>query len=604
MRRFSENTSLLFVCYQFLVDRVKADDVNGSLPHAIFELLLMSTSITKDKLETTNLGKALDRYLKVGHAKTKFYAKKILDNAAAASTKSKQPVKPGPEATAGVKRSSTVAGNATAAVATKKPATANGTSAAAPAAATTKAGSAVKKPVTAGEPLKKTTASATASNTKKVVNAKPSGFFSLQSAGKKPGTSNAEKSAPRPAERKSTLAPPPKPAFDLAATLANLSKPKEEPKKVEAKPETPGDSDSPEKKAKRAARLARGASNVRFRDGMDLVEIRYFTHDPDEEIDRDASQMRDVKDVAGEGQMLKQHKEMIEVDEEDESGSDDDKNRFVAFTPPSDIDFSVIEAEERDRLYAPYGGGKLQVDSPENEARKQYEANNLIVFYNDPREIPPNPREPLDPYNGEPGKPLLQFGAPPEKCHTRARERMQQRAAHSFKQNPAPAAKFDLSALAAFARPQQPQQAQQPAPLSGTPNIQEILAQLQANGVVPSQPPTQMQPAPSMQNPPFGGFQAPPPFNFATQPQAPPAQPNGEPDISAILAALTKSNVSAPPVNNYQPYPTMMAFTPSATANPASSNPPADNPWYKTKTCKYWQEGKCLKGAACSYLHE
>jgi hypothetical protein len=29
-----------------------------------------------------------------------------------------------------------------------------------------------------------------------------------------------------------------------------------------------------------------------------------------------------------------------------------------------------------------------------------------------------------------------------------------------------------------------------------------------------------------------------------------------------------------------------------------------DNPWYKTKKSKYWQEGKCKKVDECSYLHD
>jgi hypothetical protein len=585
-RRFSENDSLLFVCYQFLLDRIKAEDMNGTLAHTIFELLIMTTSMTEAKLEKTYLGKVLDRYLKTGHAKSKFYAKKILDATAAASKTVS--VKKEPEAAAGVKRSSSVAGNATNAAAPKKTTTTNGT-----AATSTKPAAVVKKPVSGSEALKKTTSAATVSTGKKVV-AKPSGFFSLQSASKKPGTSNAEKTAVKSTDKKPVLNSSGKPAFNLAETLANLSKPKEEPKKAETKPDTSRDLESAEVRAKRTKRLARGAVGVRFKDDANLVEVRLFAHDPEEEIDHDASQMRDVKDVGGEGRMLKQHMSKMGIDDEDDSGSDDDKNKLVPFKVPSDIDFSVVDAEERDRLYARYGGGKLQPDSPENAVRQQYEANNLIVVYNDSREVPANPREPADPYNGEQGGALTQFGAPPDKYALRAREKQQQRAAQAFKQIPAQMPNFSLANLAAFSQSAQPAQ---PTPPVVPHDLSALLAQLQANGIqVPN-------PAPQMQNPAYGVFPTPPPFNFAPPPQPPAIQATGEPDISAILAALHQTSgaaAPAPPMNGFQGYPNMMAYTPQ----PTPAAPANDNPWYKTKVCKYWKDGKCTKGAGCSYLHE
>jgi hypothetical protein len=221
------------------------------------------------------LGKIIPRYVKGGDAKTKYYAKKVVE-AAAANSKGKD-TKPATEPSAGLKRSSTAAGNAAPAAPAKKAAV--GSAATNGNTAATKTLASVKKPIA---PTKSIASSTPATATKtKVVQAKPSGFFAgLQSAGKKPGTTTAEKATVKPAVQRAAV--PVKPAFNLAAELANLAKPKEEPKKPDPKPDTSRDNESPERKAKRATRLARGATGVRWKEAQDLVEVRYFSHDPEE----------------------------------------------------------------------------------------------------------------------------------------------------------------------------------------------------------------------------------------------------------------------------------------------------------------------------------
>ena len=575
----------------------------------ILEILTLTTSLTDEKLKKTSLGKILPHYLKHGDGKTKFYAKKI-NELAAGNTKTTQ-AKPAVEATAGVKRSSATAGNVT----TPAPAKKVATSASAPTAAS-KTLASVKKPVDGAK------ASAPATKTK-TVQAKPSGFFSgLQSASKKPGTSNADKSTAKPVQR--TTAPPVKPAFNLAAELANLAKPKEEPKKPEPKPDTSRDNETPERKAKRVARLARGATGVRWKESQNLVEVRYFSHDPEEELDHDASQMRDVKDVGGEGRMLKQHADMMEIDDEDDS-TEDDNFRFVPFTTPSQIDFSTVDQEERDRMYAPYGGGKRQPESSERAVREQYERDNLLVIYQDLNDIPPNPREPADPYNGDAGEPLKEFGAPPEKFVQRANQHAAQRASrmpmsmpmnNNQAQAPPVPGNFDVNAFSQFMASQNaplptapPMPAQQPAPQI---DLQAIFAQLQSQSAAPAaQPATQ------------------PMYNYQQQSyqQPQPAAPrSNEPDITAILAALTNSTTAvAPQVPAAPAFPFLPPNFPSPFGAASDQfqqqqqshqhsngngfgeerkRPVGDNPWYKTKKCKYYQEGKCRKGDECSYLHE
>ena len=577
----------------------------------ILEILTLTTSLTDEKLKKTSLGKILPHYLKHGDGKTKFFAKKI-NELAAGNTKT-TPAKPTVEASAGVKRSSATAGNATTTAPAKKVATATNVPTAA-----SKTLASVKKPVDGAKP------SVPATKTK-TVQAKPSGFFSgLQSASKKPGTSNADKSTAKPVQR-TTAAPPVKPAFNLAAELANLAKPKEEPKKPEPKPDTSRDNETPERKAKRVARLARGATGVRWKESQELVEVRYFSHDPEEELDHDASQMRDVKDVGGEGRMLKQHADMMEIDDEDES-AEDDNIKFVPFTTPSQIDFSTVDQEERDRMYAPYGGGKLQPDSSEQAIREQYERDNLLVIYQELSDIPPNPREPADPYNGDAGEPVKEFGAPPEKFVQRANQRAAQKASrmpmsmpmnNGQTQVPPVPGNFDVNAFSQYMASQNaplptavpPMPAQQTAPQI---DLQAIFAQLQSQSAAPAPQPQ-----------PMYNYQQ---QSYQQQQQPQPAAPrSNEPDITAILAALTNSTAAVAPQAPAAPaYPFLPPNFPSTFGaapdqfqqqqshqqssgngyNEERKRPVGDNPWYKTKKCKYYQEGKCRKGDECSYLHE
>ncbi|KAK3112768.1 hypothetical protein LTR53_010607 [Teratosphaeriaceae sp. CCFEE 6253] len=608
-----QNQSLMFLCYQFLIDRFKQDDLNSPLPRAILELMSQFTTLSQSTIEKTHLEKVLPRYIKKGDAKTQYFAKRIVSNAVAdvdatpiAAPEVKKPVsttKTGtapttsgkganPGAVAGVKRSASNAGEG---AATKKLATATKTNGAASAANPT---SVVKKPAVGSAAVKVVPAAAPLTKTKPTT-AKPSIFSGLQSAGKKPGTSikagtPAQATGTKPAERKTAPAPVAA-KFSFAETMANLAKPKED-KQASTKAEKQLPPESAEEKTKRLRKEARRKLHVSFKIGDELEQIRYFTHDPDEEMGHDDSQMRDVSDVGGEGRMLKLHADMMEVDDEEEKEVVAEK--LISFTEPRPIDFSVIEEDERNRNYVQCGG-KLKPESAERAVREQYEANTLIVFYADEKDIPPNPREPTDPSDSESTSSRQEFGTPEEKFAVRAMQNRAMRVQRQFEvaQRPPP----DLATFSQFAsHPQQPP----PAPVPGSLDISKLLASL---GPSIQQP--QPQPPPMMGYPGMAPAPAPPMHQY----QPPPPPPLGQTiDLSAILAAIGSQQQQAPPMapGGYGP----VGYQPQM-GQPTMGGGQFDvgnDAWqhareqrnYKTKVCKYWQEGKCQKGQACTYLHE
>jgi hypothetical protein len=602
------------------------------------------TTLTEEKLEKVRLNKLLAIYQKKGDAKTQFWVKKIKANAALASKNATEkdsvakqltdtPAKaseaatasPGkassattkrPEAVSGVKRAANGISDANPAkrIAVGKPAV-NGTASAVKPVA---GAGAVKKPLTSAVPTNST--ATTSAVPRKTVAAKPTGFFSsLSSAAKKPGTSIAEKATVATGDRiaaarnpVSNAAPMAKPAFSFAETMAKLSKPKEEKPVPKAEKEVPTETN--EERTKRIRKEERRKLRVRFRPDSDLVQIRLFTHDPEEELHHDASQVRDVADVGGEGRMFKQQHKLMDLDDEDDVV--EEPENLIEFKEPSLVDFSVVEKDERQRNYEPFGGGVLKVTSPESEERRKYEDSNLVVFYSTSNDVPANPREPANAYTGELSEPSRPFGLPDEQYINRARERR----ANKINAN-APSG-FNIAALAgllskAAPPPQQQQQQQQqvqqqpvmaPAAASGQmPDISSILANLRQGALA-----TQPQQSDAYQPPP-------PSVTFHTPP--PPAHPPLPPaniDLAAILAALNSNKnanqppaASAPSVNNYgSSYGSQPAWGMAHGSNSHDDSEEneiakakAGNPAYKTKICRFYQEGRCQKGAACSYIH-
>ena len=120
--------------------------------------------------------------------------------------------------------------------------------------------------------------------------------------------------------------------------MADLAKQKEAapPKSEEVrKPETA------EEKRKRLRKEQRRNLHVSFKGDDELVSIRTFVHDPEEELGHEDSQVRDVGDSKGEGQMLKMHKD-LELDDEEEYEPPEEIEVLPPWLPPQRTSMSYF----------------------------------------------------------------------------------------------------------------------------------------------------------------------------------------------------------------------------------------------------------------------
>lgn len=208
--------------------------------------------------------------------------------------------------------------------------------------------------------------------------------------------------------RREEIKTAPKPAFSFAATMANLAKQKEKPQVAvvaEARSETA------EEKAKRVRKERRRGLRVSFKNDNELVQIREFVHDPEEELNYDGSQGRDIGNSKGEGRILKMHKDLDLMDEEDEYEPPEDIEMTPIWITPTGqccnslppasafidmcvvTDFSEVPQDELEKNYISRGG-LLVPDSSERKIQEQRESSTLMVVYATTADIPSTPREP------------------------------------------------------------------------------------------------------------------------------------------------------------------------------------------------------------------
>ncbi|KAJ5211327.1 Zinc finger CCCH-type [Penicillium cf. griseofulvum] len=634
VEKLGEHPMIVAALYSFLVDRFQAADFAGTLTINLLTLFARFSSLTEDLMQKTNLSKLLPKFLKKGSQQVKDLTQKILDNAAA-STKRKQESEKSakeesnpkalladqPKGDAGVKRPREADSNLQ--PGTKRMAVANtlkdvnkltsGNGQAKGAQSSKPAGAAVLRP----KP--------------NIVAPKPTSLFgTLSSASKRPGTTNADRAAAAAAAKPTVAsekekASAPKPSFSFGDIMADLSKPKQAPTPK------PAEDQPPETEAERTKRLRkeeRRKLRVTWRPDDTLTEVRLFTHDPDEELGPGDGSLRSRGDVKGEGSVLKLHKDMDELEEEDLGGIRE--TIFQDGYTLSMIDFDFEES--KDGSFVKRGGPQLPT-SPEREAQDHREATTLMVFYTSPADMPDTPKEPPTPDPDEIVPEVLPFGELPDMVKVR------QERYYSY-MNP---------------KPVPTQQPQQPTPGDSGFDISNLLKIIQ--GV-----PGQAQPVPPIQATQPGVMpdlertinmfrqqqpqsQVPPPLPVPT------SQPQGL-DFNAILNVMKQMQT---PVAYSQPQQSHSAMAPNLGAMFAQfggQNQQAgalpfqqhghdyedperkrgreggyyddqsnSDSWSRSKrtrvganeakpykvglvACRFWAEGKCRKGDNCTFRHD
>lgn len=470
---------------------------------------------------------------------------------------------------------------------------------------------------------------------------KNNAFAGLLSASKKPGTSIAEKAAmavkekPVPGTtsalneivssvRKEEVkkdSPPrnlgPVPAAKTGSSflgfLADMDKPKEsEVKKTEIIP-----NETEAQRAKRLRKEARRKLRVTWKTDSELVETRLFTLDPDEKTGHADSMMRDAGDVGKEGEMLKLHKGVDDVDDEEDDDAVDDLGEYKSLV---EVDYTEMVVEGGDRATnSNKVGGLIKLETASSLAQDKYEANTLMATYVFKSDRPDTPKELPTVNDDEDFSPCLDFGKPPEKTLKREKAILSLRP--QFTQAPSSTG-FDLAAQLR-AVTQQPQTQQQPAMFNT--DLQRTLSMLSQHNQQPT-------PVPAAQN---GGLdiarlmavvhQAKQAQQGQTTPQytpAPAPAPTTSMAIPANLAALVAqvagSQQGLPTGNSGNPNPYPEAINSArkhgrsddydAQGNRKKSKVPVDAEGkplnYRTQVCTYWQEGKCTKGDNCTYRHD
>lgn len=480
-------------------------------------------------------------------------------------------------------------------------------------------------------------------------------FSSLLSASKKPGTSLAARAASATKEKSTAAAgsgaptssskrenarkespprnagsiPVAKTASSFLGLLADMEKKPE--KEVKKEAEVPNE--TAEEKAKRVRREARRQLRVSWKADTELVETRLFTHDPDEEGGRGDSLRRDAGDTGREGEALKLHKDMEEFDDDED---EDSFEELEPYTPPSEVDFGVLEDEPHSLdVNSLKCGGSVKPDSPSSVAQTQREQDTVMAVYSSRADRPPTPKEPDDSDEGdfEPAEPETPFGEPGEKTRQREKEYLARQSRALAVKNAMPT-RTDLAAqIQALSSAHAPQQ-------SGviSAELQRALSMLgQQNQATP---PPQAAPAANVNfqallqsvqqvTQQLQGQNQPPQF------QAPAPSPAVPTNLSALLASMQPNSqgqaAALPTLGASNPAPFLgtgddasrkHARTDSNDNDPdygrkggnkkkkgggsagAGGGGDQSRPYnYKTQTCSFWEQGKCLKGDTCTYRH-
>ncbi|KUJ11810.1 uncharacterized protein LY89DRAFT_212992 [Mollisia scopiformis] len=204
---------------------------------------------------------------------------------------------------------------------------------------------------------------------------------------KRPGSNLlgiTSKPVSKPTPRKREPSPPTE--SKLGALLASIAKPPEAPKAAEAPVRPP---ETPEEKARRERKESRRHLRVKFKEGLELEEIRLFKHEQAEDEGRQDEMLRDAHEHRLEGMMHKrQLSEPIDEDEDYQPSEPD-----IPYPDLIGIDFNKVNTSTPfGDIYVTRGGSRF-FTTPEQATQGRREGVELMVIYTVPSDIPPTPKE-------------------------------------------------------------------------------------------------------------------------------------------------------------------------------------------------------------------
>jgi hypothetical protein len=621
----------LYLCYLFLANRFKMQDYDGGLSTAIYEMLARCVgTLTTELLEETKVIKALNSMKKNANDKNKALIQQIIEGAAAGSKRA-----PSDEITVEPKTAKRPATQPLGRSPTEAPVAKKLKQTEPLANSEKKITTASKSSLAPGTQQQKRPGERVASIAAKprgtqVVNKPSTLFASLSAASKKPVPSvtptTIAKSVTKPAttttttkDKKATSIPAAKPAFSFAETMAQLLKPKEEEVAAPVKSEKQLPPETPAEKAKRLRKESRRHLRVTFKPDSSLVQIKYFHHDPEEESGHDENFVRDAGDIGGEGRMFKQHKDMMDEDDDEETEA-----TYRPWKEPTLVDFSRIDPNDRKQNYEPYGGGESKPSCPEKETNIRREQTTLMVYYSHPSDIPASPREPLE-QQSQPSAPatITNFGPPPDLVVSRAPKPSVPTTVPDltglesiFKQfagSNTDTAQAAVPALMSYAPvPVAVAPAPAPAPVLDLASILSRLNQGQPQAQAVPYPPTiGTQPLDInaiMASLSGGATYAPPPPPPPGWPTLPIAFPQPQPDNTAVYQDQSQPQHDQSARGGHKRQRETNNDNDSAKGHGSSKRNKFDRDRphkpHKVIPCRFFQKGMCSKGEDCTYIHD
>ncbi|OTA05264.1 hypothetical protein A9Z42_0059250 [Trichoderma parareesei] len=175
----------------------------------------------------------------------------------------------------------------------------------------------------------------------------------------------------------------------IASLLDSINAPKAPEALVTVTRETRESStpEDPEEKAKRLRKEARRKLRVSWKSDEELVQVRVFHKDDEEDEGREGNMIRDAADDRSEGMVLKQR---ANVDEDE----DDDDIPYQPWLGPVATDFTVLPDDVRSKSFVTRGG-TVTFTTDEQQRIAEREQRELMAIYTDVNDIPATPKSPL-----------------------------------------------------------------------------------------------------------------------------------------------------------------------------------------------------------------